>query len=353
MANTPPEISRDPFLDAIESLWNDGHSLIPTGKESGKVRLTKLTKKRLPLTTVLKRLESSGSKTYGITLKNIAVVDIDQKSEELVQMMLDRFGNTPFKVLTPRGTHLYYACREKPFINLRSEGHNIDIKAGKNEYVIGPNSVRPDGEIYEFIGNNFSLSHLPSITENIKVDHQVTGEGSLAAIGTRNSILIKKAREFVPYVNDLNELQENLLGHRDFHCERPETVPDQEVWKIAKWAWRLRIENKLYNGQKSVFKIDRAAYYIIYCDSKGRNAWDLYLYLVNKHGHLVGKTFALQIKGLLSSHPFHFGERGMADAINFLVKVGFLKLVRNYQVGKHGRLFQLSKPIHPSVYELG
>ena len=103
MANTPPEISRNPFLDAIESLWNDGHSLIPTGKESGKVRLTKLTKKRLPLTTVLKRLESSGSKTYGITLKNIAVVDIDQKSEELIQMMLDRFGNTPFKVSTPEG----------------------------------------------------------------------------------------------------------------------------------------------------------------------------------------------------------------------------------------------------------
>jgi hypothetical protein len=75
--------------------------------------------------------------------------------------------------------------------------------------------------------------------------------------------------------------------------------------------------------------------------------------LVNKHGHLVGKTFALQIKGLLSSHPFHFGERGMANAINFLVKVGFLKLVKKHHAGKHGRLFQLSKPIHPSLYELG
>ena len=122
---------------------------------------------------------------------------------------------------------------------------------------------------------------------------------------------------------------------------------------MAKWAWQLRIENKLYHGQNSVFKIDRAAYNIIYCDSKGRNAWDLYLYLVNKHGHLVRKTFALQIKGLLSSHPFHFGERGMANAINFLLKVGFLKLVKNYQVGKHGRLFQLSKPIHLSVNQLG
>jgi hypothetical protein len=43
----------------------------------------------------------------------------------------------------------------------------------------------------------------------------------------------------------------------------------------------------------------------------------------------------------------------MANAINFLVKMGFLKLVKKHHAGKHGRLFQLSKPIHPSLYELG
>jgi len=42
----------------------------------------------------------------------------------------------------------------------------------------------------------------------------------------------------------------------------------------------------------------------------------------------------------------------MANAINFLLKVGFLKLVKKHQAGKHGRLFQLSKPIHPSVPQI-
>jgi len=78
----------------------------------------------------------------------------------------------------------------------------------------------------------------------------------------------------------------------------------------------------------------------------------LYLYLSNKHGHLIGKTFSININGLLNSHPFHFGQRKMASAINFLLKSGYLKVVKKHQAGKHGRLFQLSKPVDVSVASL-
>ena len=268
------------------------------------------------------------------------------------QLMVKRFGVTPFKVSTPKGLHLYYAYHEKPLINLRSEGYEIDVKVGATSYVVGPYSIRPDGGTYDFIGQNFSLNHLPVIQGNFTTLSKKIAAKSLVPEGERNLTLTKKAREYVGYVNDINELYENLLSHRDQRFENSEGISDNEVWKIADWAWKLRLRNKLYEGQNSMFKIDRAAYSIIYCAPNGRDAWDLYLYLSNKHGHLIGKTFSININGLLNSHPFHFGQRKMASAITFLLKSGYLKVVKKHQAGKHGRLFQLSKPVDVSVASL-
>ena len=352
MTRTAQNISFQNSKDAISHLWNEGASLIPTGKEDGKVRLTKPTIRRLPLSTVLETLQRNGSNAYGICLAKIAVIDIDDKSDELAQLMVKRFGVTPFKVSTPKGLHLYYAYHEKPLINLRSEGYEIDLKVGATSYVVGPYSIRPDGGTYDFIGQNFSLNHLPVIQGNFTTLSKKIAAKSLVPEGERNLTLTKKAREYVGYVNDINELYENLLSHRDQRFENSEGISDNEVWKIADWAWKLRLSNKLYEGQNSMFKIDRAAYSIIYCAPNGRDAWDLYLYLSNKHGHLIGKTFSININGLLNSHPFHFGQRKMASAITFLLKSGYLKVVKKHQAGKHGRLFQLSKPVDVSVASL-
>ena len=195
MTRTAQNISFQNSKDAISHLWNEGASLIPTGKEDGKVRLTKPTIRRLPLSTVLETLQRNGSNAYGICLAKIAVIDIADKSDELAQLMVKRFGVTPFKVSTPKGLHLYYAYHEKPLINLRSEGYEIDVKVGATSYVVGPYSIRPDGGTYDFIGQNFSLNHLPVIQGNFTTLSKKIAAKSLVPEGERNLTLTKKAAQ--------------------------------------------------------------------------------------------------------------------------------------------------------------
>ena len=342
----------EPFPTFIK-LWNEGASLIPTGDTDGKKPLVKFSTNRLPLDLIIKKLQQNSSSTYGIRLSNIVVLDIDDPSADLVQQMIDRFGETNFTVSTGRGSHLYYATKTSVRFNLRQEGLRVDVKSGPNSYVIGPNSVRPDGVHYDFTGTELSLANLPEIhapnqQRNTRHCKQIT----LIPEGQRNPHLIKKAVEYAPCVNSLEELYKNLLFDRENFCLNPNTVSDTEVFKIADWAWKKRLNNQLYNNTNSAFKIERSAYHTIYQHPNGRAAWELYVFLYDKHGHVIGKTFQINVKSLLTNYHFHFGEKAMHQAIKFLLELGYLTLVKNYSAGKSGRLFQLSKPLSPDVVAL-
>ena len=76
------------------------------------------------------------------------------------------------------------------------------------------------------------------------------------------------------------------------------------------------------------------------------------MFLSDKHGHVIGKTFQINVKSLLKNYQFHFGESAMHKAIKFLLELGYLTLVKNYSAGKSGRWFQLSKPLSPDVVAL-
>ena len=108
----------EPFPTSIK-LWNEGASLIPTGDTDGKKALVKFSTNRLPLDLIIKKLQQNSSNTYGIRLSNIVVLDIDDPSADLVQQMIDRFGETNFTASTVRGSHLYYATQTSVRFNLR------------------------------------------------------------------------------------------------------------------------------------------------------------------------------------------------------------------------------------------
>ena len=112
------------------------------------------------------------------------------------------------------------------------------------------------------------------------------------------------------------------------------------LWKTVE----IRLNNQLYSNTNSSFKIDRQAYDTIYQHPNGRAAWELYVFLSDKHGHVIGKTFQINVKSLLKNYHFHFGEKAMHQAIKFLLELGYLTLVKNYSAGKSSRLFQLSYP---------
>ena len=69
------------------------------------------------------------------------------------------------------------------------------------------------------------------------------------------------------------------------------------------------------------------------------------MFLNDKHGHQIGKRFVIDVEAIQQAYKFHFGQRATYTAINTLLELGYLKLVKNYSVQKTKRLFQLSVPV--------
>ena len=117
------------------------------------------------------------------------------------------------------------------------------------------------------------------------------------------------------------------------------------VIECASNSANLYIVILTFEGQHSVFKVDRHAHKNINAHPKGRDAWELYMFLNDKHGHQIGKRFAINVKAIRRAYKFHFGERAMYTAINTLRELGYLKLMKNYSAQRASRLFQLSIPV--------
>ena len=151
MGKTSLQKTPDILTATIHKIWTEGAWLMPTGGNDGKRPLLKFSQKtRHSLNLVKQTLERANSQTYGIRLREIVVLDIDNKDTDLIDEMHQRFGRTDCMVQTGRGFHLYYSTNNKITANLRATGLPIDIKQGANAFVLGPHSLRPDGVFYEY-----------------------------------------------------------------------------------------------------------------------------------------------------------------------------------------------------------
>lgn len=338
--------SYDRLAPFIQKFWDEGAWLMPTGGEDGKRPLLNFSAQhRHPLKLVMQRLQLSNSQTYGVRLKDIVVLDIDNNDTDLIDKMHQRFGRTDCMVQTGRGFHLYYSSNDKVTENLRATGLPIDVKQGANAFVLGPHSLRPDGVFYEYYEEPFSLGDLPRIRQDVQPAFStVVSAKNKAPEGNRHNFLVIKGSAYIEHVDSQEELLENLLYDRDTYCTHPSTVPDAEVERIAKWWWEKRLKNQIYNKNYSVFKFPRKAYHQLRALPNGYVALDLYLYLHDKHGHILGKTFQISVDALQKTAGFTFGQKALHTAIKQLLELGYLRVYKNYKVGKHGRIFQLSRP---------
>jgi len=95
-------------------------------------------------------LEDGGN--YGVVGgKGLTIVDIDR--QELKEIVNARLPPT-FKTQSPRsnGWHLYYVCNlEKPIRLRDKDGENIGDIQGQGKQCVGPNSIHPNGGIYQII----------------------------------------------------------------------------------------------------------------------------------------------------------------------------------------------------------
>ena len=329
----------EPIRNEVARLKAAGHHLLPLGGGAdGKAPLLRAwAGPSLTLGRILAPMHRAGSTAYGVRLDGLAVVDCDNDSPELVTALQARFGQSPVHVKTPRGLHLYYrAGGAVP--NLRSEGLPVDIKTGPRSYVMGPLSQRPDGGFYDPVRGVLGRDTLPVI--------RLVRQSNPAPIltGHRHVELVKEAMRMVTLVDSPDELQDNLACIRDDWCMTPETMPDSELAGIAGWAWKCRLENRIYHGRDSAFPIQRRALDALRGQANGADAIALLVLLEDQHGHAPGKRFPLDFDAMRASGLVNLSTPRLRAARRTLQGAGLLRLVGRHKAGSTPQTFALARP---------
>jgi hypothetical protein len=316
-----------------------GHHLLPLGGGvDGKAPLLRAwAGPSLALGRILAPMYRAGSTAYGVRLDGLAVIDCDDDNSALVAEMEARFGQSPVHVKTPRGRHLYYLAGGM-MPNLRSEGLPVDIKTGPRSYVVGPLSLRPDGGFYHQVKGLLGKDVLKPLRVPVSpvTDPILTGH--------RHVELVKEAMRMVELVNDADELQANLAGIRDDWCVDPATMPDSELAGIAGWAWKCRLENRIYRGRDSAFTVQRCALDALRSLANGADAIALLVLLEDQHGHRPGKRFPLDFDAMRKAGLLNLSKPRLRAARRALEGAGLLRLVGRHRAGSKPQTFALTRP---------
>ena len=110
-------------------------------------------------------------------------------------------------------------------------------------------------------------------------------------------------------------------------------MPDSELRKIANWAWKCRLANKIYKGRDSAFRVERPALDAIRSCDNEPDAIALYVLLQDVHGHSPGKRFALDFKAMRNSGLTRLSIPRLRAARRSLEAVGLIRLVGKHKVG--------------------
>lgn len=327
----------DVIRNEVARLKGAGLPLLPLGGADGKTPLVRTwAGAHLPLARILAPMHRTGSQAYGVRLDGLAVIDCDCDDADLVATLEARFGCSPVHVKTPRGRHLYYrAAGILP--NLRGEGLPVDIKAGGRSYVVGPLSHRPDGGAYGPVRGLLGKDALPLL--------RGVPKATAAPIpsGNRHVELVKEAMRMVEFVDGAEELQANLAGIRDDWCEDPATMPDSELRDIAGWAWKCRLENRVYRGRDSAFPMQRTAIDALKGQPNGADAIALLVLLVDQHGHNPGKRFPLAFDAMRKAGLVSMSKPRLRAARRTLEDAGLLRLVGKHRAGARPQTFVLTR----------
>ncbi|MBE0455552.1 MAG: bifunctional DNA primase/polymerase [Roseovarius sp.] len=334
------------FRAEMARLHRAGFYLLPLGGgDDGKKPLLRgWADQRLTLSQVLGPMHRTGVAMYGVRLDDLAVVDCDTDDPDLVTELEARFGPSSVHVRTPRGRHLYYRLTGKA-PNLRGEGLPVDIKTGPRAYVAGPHSMRPDGGIYAPVRGVLGVDALPPLKTPSRVPVTTVSPPAPILTGTRHVELVKFAMKRVAHVASLEALTADLRQLRDGWCETPGTMPESELAGIAGWAWRCRLENRIFHGRMSEFRVHRQALDLLRGINGQEDALALYTRLVDLHGHTPGKTFPLCHKAMRDAGHTSLSRERFIVARRLLQRVGLLQLMSKHRAGAKLQTFALAMPL--------
>ncbi|QOF71873.1 bifunctional DNA primase/polymerase [Aminobacter sp. SR38] len=342
MAAALPLHRENSLREVMEQLYAANFALIPLGGPDGKKPLIAGWKgRRIPLEACLRRMANDNSQSYGIRLDGLLVVDIDTDNQETRDYFAGRFQQSDVVVRTGRGAHHYYRCEGFVPKAVRSDEVSIDFKAGSAQFVVGPGSTRPDGRLYLPVRGTLGSSTLPVFRD--RAPTAPANDGGKVQRGQRNGALWRRAVEYAPLADDFDGLLADLVALRDIEFDDAASVPDAEIQKVADWAWKLRLEGKLWAGRNSEMGINRLATDLLLPRPDGADALALYILLVSNHGHQPGKTFAVVPDAIIAAGLLGMSRRQIYRSRDVLIEVGLLAIVRKGRV-KQPNQYRLQSP---------
>jgi hypothetical protein len=238
-----------PFGSAALAYFDAGLVVFPCGGTDGKTPLVKAWQRRKSRTTIEKWARRFPMENIGIVPEhsNLTVIDIDDP--KLIDDALARFGDTPMRVRTPRGTvHLYYRSNGERTQN-QFDGLAIDVRGKGTGFVVAPPSVRPDnGKGWVFESGSLSdladPERLPGIKAGALPTRGPTRFGPVQE-GNRNNSLFRQALREAWHCDDLETLIDALHVHNE-GFKPPLTA--KEVLKVATSAWGYHLPGNNWVG---------------------------------------------------------------------------------------------------------
>jgi len=326
-------------IDFVSLITQNNVEVMPlSGKDGKKPRVSRFKDRTIHHRETIRLLEAGEISTYGIRLKGLTVIDIDERDREYIAEVESLLGKSSFIVETGRGYHLYYRGENRfknPFT------FDVYIKSGWNSYVVGPYSLRPDGVVYKPIDGDFiyrpltdcnvpvSMLLKPSSTERGLTP--VTPNGKVP-VGHRHNYLRKQAWKLADECIDAEELAAKLSWHANKTCVDPTSITLEEINGIASWMWGKQYYGKRYSEEFSEVKISRLVIERLIALPGGSDALALYVLLASKHRHL-GNNFAIDFDGMKNGQLTDLGRDRFKRARRFLLELGLIQRAENYKVG--------------------
>jgi hypothetical protein len=241
------------------------------------------------------------------------------------------------------GTHLWYRkVGEVRSTNLRSDGLEVDIKADGGFVLVPPSFNPQSGRPYVFERGTWDdLNGLPPFRkEALTAAANASTTDSAISEGHRNAAVFGHLMRMAPQVDDCEALLAE--GHRYNREALSPPLPDGEVEKTARSAWRYQSEGKNWLGTHGnvrwpVEVVNRCA-----AHKHGGDALILTTILRSNHAYRNG-PFAIAARAMARDQVIvGWSEHRTRKALQAALKLGLIDLV--YQGGHY--------PGDPSLYRL-
>jgi Bifunctional DNA primase/polymerase, N-terminal/Primase C terminal 1 (PriCT-1) len=191
--------------------------------------------------TLAERFQKSD--TFGFQLgsvSRITALDVDTHDEGILADALSEHGETNVIVRTGGGYHAYYRHNGERRHIRPYHDKPIDILGGG--FIVAPPSIAAKGDYQLIAGTLDDLADLPPIhvvLDKLRLKSRIFD-------GKRNNSMFRVALEQARYADDYGTLLDTLRT-RNMNCE-PQ-LPDADVEKVARSAWRYEQEGKNLVGR--------------------------------------------------------------------------------------------------------